>query len=162
MLMHATEAHYQCPKRLQSDGSERIANGTSVHVNAHSPVQNLNLDMGEQAHKHSISHSEESKTNNSEGSQAGAVWDVFRRQDLPKLNEYLTVHHEEFAASCQAVSSVMTPFFPISNYNLNKFSKVFHVTMLLMQVIYPIYNQTVYLNDYHKKILKDQYGKYQV
>ncbi|PWZ32990.1 UTP--glucose-1-phosphate uridylyltransferase [Zea mays] len=34
MLMHATEVHYQCPKRVrvQSDVSERIANGTSVHV----------------------------------------------------------------------------------------------------------------------------------
>jgi len=109
MLMHATEVHYQCPKRVQSDVSERIANGTSVHANAHTPVQNLNLDMGEQAHKHSISHVEEPKTNSSEGSHAGAVWDVFRRQDFPKLNEYLAVHREEFAARCQAVSSVMTP-----------------------------------------------------
>lgn len=108
MLMHATEVRYQCPKRVQSDVSERIANGTSVHANAHTPVQNLNLDMGEQAHKHSISHVEP-KTNSSEGSQAGAVWDVFRRQDLPKLNEYLAVHREEFATRCQAVSSVMTP-----------------------------------------------------
>jgi hypothetical protein len=29
-----------------------------------------------------------------------------------------------------------------------------------MQVKYPIYDQTVYLNNYHKKTLKDQYGKY--
>lgn len=28
----------------------------------------------------------------------------------------------------------------------------------LMEVKYPIYDQTVYLNDYHKKMLKDQYG----
>ncbi|ONM34671.1 40S ribosomal protein S4-3 [Zea mays] len=130
MLMHATEVHYQCPKRVrvQSDVSERIANGTSVHVNTH--VQNLNLDIEEQSHKHSISHIEEPNTNNSEGSLASAaVWDVFRRQDLPKLNEYLAVHREECAARCQAVSSVK----------------------------YPIYDQTVYLNDYHKKMLKDQY-----
>lgn len=118
MLMHATEVHYQCPKSVQCDVSERIANGTSVHVNAHTPVQNLNLDMGEQAHKHSISHAKEPKTNNSEGCQAGAVWDVFHRQDLPKLNEYLAVHQEEFAARCQPVSSVMTPFFPMSYYSL--------------------------------------------
>jgi hypothetical protein len=58
----------------------------------------------------------EPNTNNSEGSLAGAaVWDVFRRQDLPKLNDYLAVHREECAARCQAVSSVMTHFFPMSN-----------------------------------------------
>ncbi|XP_008664149.2 uncharacterized protein [Zea mays] len=86
--------------------------------------------IGNKSHKHSISHIEEPNTNNSEGSLAGAtVWDVFRRQDLPKLNEYLAVHREECAARCQAVSSVK----------------------------YPIYDQTVYLNDYHKKMLKDQY-----
>jgi hypothetical protein len=51
-------------------------------------------------------------------------------------------------------------FFPYVKLVLNKFSKVFHVTILLMQVKYPIYDQTVYLNDYHKKMLKDQYGKY--
>ncbi|KAJ1297154.1 hypothetical protein BS78_01G356300 [Paspalum vaginatum] len=130
MLMHATDVHSQCPKGLQPDGSERIGNGTSVHVNDHAPVQNLNLDMGEQAHRHTISHCEEPKTKNSEGSQAGAVWDVFRRQDLPKLNEYLAAHQEGFAASCQAVPSVK----------------------------YPIYDQTVYLNNYHKKMLKDKYG----
>ncbi|PWZ31020.1 UTP--glucose-1-phosphate uridylyltransferase 2 [Zea mays] len=74
----------------------------------------------------------EPNTNNSEGSLAGAaVWDVFRRQDLPKLNDYLAVHREECAARCQAVSSVK----------------------------YPIYDQTVYLNDYHKKMLKDQYAQ---
>lgn len=37
---------------------------------------------------------------------------------------------------------------------------MFHVTILLMQDKYPIYDQTAYLNDYHKKMLKDQYGKY--
>ncbi|ONM34686.1 40S ribosomal protein S4-3 [Zea mays] len=48
-------------------------------------------------------------------------------------------------------------FLPYVKLVLNKFSKVFHVTILLMQVKYPIYDQTVYLNDYHKKMLKDQY-----
>jgi len=102
MLMHAAEVHDQCPKRPPSNGAERIANGTSTHAEA----------------------------NNLEGSHAGAVWDVFRRQDLPKLNEYLAAHQEEFEANCQAVPSLK----------------------------YPIYDQNVYLNNHHKKTLKDQYG----
>ncbi|CAN6320013.1 unnamed protein product [Urochloa humidicola] len=130
MLMHAAEVHNQCPKRLPSNGSERIANGTSAHVNDHAPVPNLDLDVGEKEHRHTVLHCEEAKANNLEGSQAGAVWDVFRRQDLPKLNEYLAAHQEEFGATCQAVPSVK----------------------------YPIYDQTAYLNSYHKKSLKDQYG----
>lgn len=161
MLMHAAEVHNHCPKRLLSNGAERIANGTSVHVNDHTPVPNLDLDVGDQGHKHTISHYEEAKTNSLEGSQAGAVWDVFRRQDLPKLNEYLAAHREEFGASCQAVPSVMNPFSCVKLFsNIYIFSKLFHDTRFPMQVKYPIYDQTVYLNNYHKKTLKDQYGKY--
>ncbi|PAN49698.1 hypothetical protein PAHAL_9G468900 [Panicum hallii] len=130
MLMHAVEVRNQYPNRPPSNGSERIANGTSTHVNDHTPVPDLDLIVGEQEYKHAISHCEEAKANNLEGSQAGAVWDVFRRQDLPKLNEYLAAHREEFGANCQAVPSVK----------------------------YPIYDQNVYLNNHHKKTLKDQYG----
>jgi lysine-specific demethylase 3 len=113
MLMHAAEMHNQCSKRLLSNGSERIANGTGAHVNDHSPVPDLDLDVGEQERKHTISHCEEVKANNLEESQAGAIWDVFCRQDLPKLNEYLAAHQEEFGATCQAVPSVITTFFCI-------------------------------------------------
>ncbi|KAK8620601.1 hypothetical protein V6N13_067071 [Hibiscus sabdariffa] len=31
-----------------------------------------------------------------EASRGGALWDVFRRQDVPKLEEYLRRHHREF------------------------------------------------------------------
>ncbi|KAL6649918.1 hypothetical protein ACP70R_014142 [Stipagrostis hirtigluma subsp. patula] len=167
MLMHTAEVHNPCPERLQLERSEGIANGTSLHVNDHAHVQNLNLNIGEQAPRHAITNSDEKghvsllrsqeslldvkvnsgaqdspanlsnsphyeklKTNSSEGSQAGALWDVFHRQDLPKLNEYIAAHWEELTASSQALPSVK----------------------------HPIYDQAVYLNDYHKKILKDQYG----
>ncbi|KAL6902079.1 hypothetical protein ACP4OV_004955 [Aristida adscensionis] len=161
MLMHTAEVCNPCPKRPQPERSERIANGTSVHANANAPIQNWNLDMEEQLNKHSNSnadeevhvsvlrsqenfsdaqdssaylsnsaHYEEPKVNGSERSQAGARWDVFRRQDLPKLNEYIAAHREELALSSQALPSVK----------------------------HPIYDQAVYLNNYHKKILKDQYG----
>ncbi|GJN31446.1 hypothetical protein PR202_gb19846 [Eleusine coracana subsp. coracana] len=50
--------------------------------------------------------------------------------DIPKLNEYLFAHWEELSASSQAVPSVK----------------------------HAIYDQAVYLNSCHKKMLKDQYG----
>nr|CAB3495961.1 unnamed protein product [Digitaria exilis] len=48
----------------------------------------------------------------------------------------------------------------VMNLTINMVDVVFHDTRFPMQVKYPIYDQTVYLNSYHKKTLKDQYGKY--
>ncbi|KAM3313321.1 hypothetical protein ACQJBY_032747 [Aegilops geniculata] len=149
MLMHRAEMRYLCPKSLQPEQPERIANGMAVHVNAHAPVQNLNLDMGEQSPEHTVSkscspsvgssaelssssHSEQPKTNGVERSQPGALWDVFRRQDVPMLNKYLASNWEELTNNSQAMLSVK----------------------------HPIYDQAVYLREHHKRVLKDQYGKY--
>ncbi|KAF7042652.1 hypothetical protein CFC21_052194 [Triticum aestivum] len=147
MLMHRAEMRYLCPKSLQPEQPERIANGMAVHVNAHAPVQNLNLDMGEQSPEHTVSkscgpsagssaelssssHSEQAKTNGVERSQPGALWDVFRRQDVPMLNKYLASNWEELTNNSQAMLSVK----------------------------HPIYDQAVYLREHHKRVLKDQYG----
>ncbi|KAF7053851.1 hypothetical protein CFC21_061671 [Triticum aestivum] len=147
MLMHRAEMRYLCPKSLQPERPERIANGMAVHVNAHAPVQNLNLDMGEQSPEHTVSkswspsvgssaellsssHSEQPKTNGVERSQPGALWDVFRRQDVPMLNKYLASNWEELTNNSQAMLSVK----------------------------HPIYDQAVYLREHHKRVLKDQYG----
>lgn len=43
---------------------------------------------------------------NGDISHPGALWDVFRRQDVPKLMEYLQVHWEEFGKATSATDSV--------------------------------------------------------
>ncbi|KAI3410562.1 uncharacterized protein J3R85_018770 [Psidium guajava] len=66
-----------------------------------------------------------------EVSFGGAVWDIFRRQDVPRLVEYLQRHWKEFR----------------------------HVNNLPVEsVIHPIHDQTLYLTERHKKQLKEEYN----
>ncbi|XP_059648507.1 E3 ubiquitin-protein ligase JMJ24 isoform X2 [Cornus florida] len=66
-----------------------------------------------------------------EKTSPGVLWDVFRRQDVPKLIDYLRVNWKEFGK----LNSVMND-----------------------SVTHPLYDALMYLNKHHKRKLKDEFG----
>ncbi|MQL71967.1 hypothetical protein Taro_004286 [Colocasia esculenta] len=66
-----------------------------------------------------------------EKASAGAIWDIFRRQDVPKLNEYLRAHWNE-----------------VINHNASQVD----------MVKTPVYEHGIFLNGVHKRKLKDEFG----
>ncbi|KAL8044937.1 hypothetical protein ABFX02_08G078600 [Erythranthe guttata] len=61
--------------------------------------------------------------------KCGAIWDIFRRQDVPKLEDYLRRHYGEFRR-----------------------------VVPLQQLVHPIHEKAFYLTMEHKRKLKDEYG----
>ncbi|KAM5561214.1 E3 ubiquitin-protein ligase JMJ24 [Rosa sericea] len=67
----------------------------------------------------------------SQKTHPGVLWDVFRRKDVPKLTEYLRIHGEEFGKLKSETNNFVTR---------------------------PLYDETLFLNEHHKRKLKEEFG----
>ncbi|CAN1150236.1 Lysine-specific demethylase JMJ25 [Linum perenne] len=100
---------------------------------------------------------DEAETRRTDIVEGGALWDIFRREDVPKLRKYLRKHFKEGGALWdifrrQDVSK-------LNEYLLKHFKEFRHIHCSpLQEVVDPIHDQTFYLTEKHKRKLKKEYG----
>ncbi|KAF7070070.1 LOW QUALITY PROTEIN: hypothetical protein CFC21_075627 [Triticum aestivum] len=103
-----------------------IAYGISEELERGDSVTKLHCDMTD-----AVSEIDKCTTITLEGKE-GALWDIFRREDVPRLKEYLREHSKEFRhVHCSQVKKV---------YN-------------------PVHDETFYLTQQHTRKLKVDYGE---
>lgn len=86
-----------------------------------------------------------------------ALWDIFRREDVPKLEEYLRKHCKEFRHTfCCPVTKVNNTHCMTTCLLFRYTDKCFD--MFFIQVYHPIHDQSCYLTVEHKRKLKAEFG----
>ncbi|EYU43402.1 hypothetical protein ABFS82_08G143200 [Erythranthe guttata] len=126
---------HMCEKKLEG------GQGTKMDIQ-NDAVPKIHLDSGElpdlspdgsdnsESNGYSIDR-EKSGGNILEKPQAGALWDVFRREDVPKLMEYISLHWKYLVKGDTVVDEYVSR---------------------------PLYDGVVYLNRHHISMLKDEFG----
>ncbi|KAF7805104.1 lysine-specific demethylase JMJ25 isoform X1 [Senna tora] len=109
---HGTEGNEQ---DLNSNKKDQ---GFEIHSSAERDVVNSEIPIRQDG-------------DNSENTGPGVLWDVFRRQDVPRLTEFLKMHWKEFGKPDDIVDKVVTR---------------------------PLYDGVIFLDRHHKRKLKEEFG----
>ncbi|XP_050289017.1 lysine-specific demethylase JMJ28 isoform X3 [Quercus robur] len=127
-------SHEKCARSLknskmsQDEGYDSDSDfDTEASLSSNGPVLSSQTSDKRKFGNHSQNSNSYRKKLFSESS--GAQWDVFRRQDVPKLIEYLQRHSNEFS----------------------------HMSGLHKHVVHPILDQSVFLDTTHKMRLKEEF-----
>ncbi|KAJ4905537.1 Transcription factor jumonji (jmjC) domain-containing protein [Raphanus sativus] len=116
------------PQPVESIKEEKMDSPKETEGNV---IQSLDgSTSAESMQEQTLDAPKETNGNDNKSSNGGAVWDIFRREDVPKLIEYLNRHKHEFRH-----------FFnePVES------------------VTHPIHDQTLFLTERQKKQLKEEF-----
>ncbi|KAJ7973352.1 lysine-specific demethylase JMJ25 [Quillaja saponaria] len=95
------------------------------------PVTDQGVETASITEHVTIDHSIGEDGDNSEKTHPGVIWDVFRREDVPKLIEYLRVQWKDFEKSDNIVNDFVTR---------------------------PLYDGVIFMDGNHKIKLKEEFG----
>ncbi|CAL5427412.1 unnamed protein product [Camellia sinensis] len=97
-------------EKLRKDNSEKVNRGHQITAEASERSEVKKLDQGKSGKSAEYSNAG-TMLDGLEHADGGSVWDVFRRQDVPKLQEYLKKHFREFRhIHCSPLQQVMQVF----------------------------------------------------
>ncbi|KAL0310654.1 UNVERIFIED_CONTAM: Lysine-specific demethylase [Sesamum angustifolium] len=109
------------------DGSE-----TNAHSNDYENKDDQEIEGSSAIGEKAVNDSEDGSNGKIlEKTQAGAFWDVFRREDIPKLMEYISMHWKNFQKADNLIDDYVSR---------------------------PLYDGVVYLNRHHKSKLREEFG----